>query len=85
VERRVIQVTDGQPATGRSLPRKPALKLRDDPRGHLVLLLSDTRSNRAALRQLRESVRPILPLETRELLAALGRGMDAGGSGIVIM
>lgn len=37
-------------AGGQALQRRLSLKLRDDPGGHLILLVSDTRSNRAALR-----------------------------------
>ena len=72
-------------ADGQALQRKLALKLRDDPVGHLILLVSDTRSNRAALRLIREGLRELLPLDTRELLLALGRGNEPAGSGIVIM
>jgi transcriptional regulator with XRE-family HTH domain len=72
-------------ADGQALQRKLALKLRDDPDGHLILLVADTRSNRAALRLIREGLRELLPLDTRELLAALGRGDEPAGSGIVIM
>jgi transcriptional regulator with XRE-family HTH domain len=72
-------------ADGQALERKLALKLRDDPGGYLILLLSDTKLNRATLRHLRDSLRPTFPLDTRAILAALRAGVDPGGSGIVIM
>ena len=72
-------------ADGQALERKLGLKLRDDPGGHLILLVSDTRSNRDALRSIRESLRELLPLDSREVLAALGRGAEPPKSGIVIM
>lgn len=72
-------------ADGQALERRLALKLRDDPSGHLILLVSDTRTNRSALRSLRDGLRELLPLGTRELLAALSNGRDPGGSGIVIL
>jgi transcriptional regulator with XRE-family HTH domain len=72
-------------ADGQALERRLTLKLRDDPGGHLVLLLSDTRANRAALRSLREGLTELLPLDTREVLAAFTAGRDPGASGIAIM
>jgi hypothetical protein len=72
-------------ADGQALERKLALKLRDDPGGHVILLVSDTRSNRAALRTLRNGLRSMLPLDTRDILAALSRGNEPLGSGIVIL
>lgn len=74
------RISDGQ-----ALERRLSLKLRDDPGGHLVLLASDTRTNRAALRSLREGFRDMLPLGTREVMTALVAGRDPGGSGIVIL
>ena len=74
------RISDGQ-----ALVRKLALKIRDDPGGHLVLLVSDTRSNRAAMRAIRDGLRASLPSDTRELLAALGNGTEPRGSGVVIM
>jgi transcriptional regulator with XRE-family HTH domain len=74
------RISDGQ-----ALERKLALKLRDDPGGHLILLVSDTRSNRAALRAIRGTLRSLLPLDTREILAVLGRGEQPVANGIVVM
>lgn len=73
-------ITDGQ-----SLERRLALKARDDPYGHVLLLVADTRTNRRRLATLREGLRSMLPLDSRKLLAALGSGDDPGGSGIVIL
>ena len=72
-------------ADGQALERKLALKLRDDPDGHLILLVADTRVNRSALRAIREGIRNELPLDTRELLVALRAGNEPNASGIVIM
>ena len=74
------KITDGQ-----ALERKLSLKIRDDPRGHVILLLSDTRANRAALRTLRAGLRELLPLDTRAVLGALTDGRDPGASGVVIL
>jgi transcriptional regulator with XRE-family HTH domain len=70
---------------GQALERKLALKLRDDPDGHLILLVSDTRANRTALKTLAPGLRTLLPLRPREILTALGEGRAPGGSGIVVM
>jgi hypothetical protein len=70
---------------GQALERKLALKLRDDPDGHLILLVSDTRSNRRALNALGPGLSALLPLASRPILSALGAGREPPGSGIVII
>jgi transcriptional regulator with XRE-family HTH domain len=70
---------------GQALERRLALKLRDDPGGHLILLVSDTRANRAALRSIAAGLHDVLPLKTRAILSALTAGRDPGGSGVVIL
>jgi transcriptional regulator with XRE-family HTH domain len=70
---------------GQALERRLNLKARDDPDGHVILLVSDTRANRAALRGLREGMRDQFPLDSRATLARLGEGRDPGQSGIVIL
>jgi transcriptional regulator with XRE-family HTH domain len=70
---------------GQALERRLNLKARDDPAGHMILLLSDTRSNRTALRSIRDGMRDALPLDGRAVLAAFRTGRDPGGSGIVIL
>jgi hypothetical protein len=71
-------------ADGQALERRLSLKLRDDPHGHLILLVADTRANRGALRTLRIGLRDV-PLEPRPLLAALAVGRDPGANGIVML
>jgi transcriptional regulator with XRE-family HTH domain len=70
---------------GQALERRLALKARDGGRGHVVLLVADTRTNRAAVALLRDGLRPLLPLDTRAVLAALGAGRDPGAGGIAIL
>jgi transcriptional regulator with XRE-family HTH domain len=72
-------------ADGQALERKLALKLGDDPDGHLILLVSDTRSNRLALKALGPGLMSLLPHGTREILSALAAGREPAGSGIVVM
>jgi len=72
-------------ADGQALERKLTLKLRDDPDGHLILLVSDTRSNRAALATLAPGLSGMLPRSTREILSALTAGREPLGSGVAII
>lgn len=67
-----------------ALERRLALKRRDGGEDHLILLVADTARNRRALAAAPGAFAD-LPLRTREILAALGRGEDPGGSGIVIL
>jgi len=74
------RATDGQ-----ALERKLALKIRDGGPGHVLLLIADTRSNRAFMPRLREELRDTFPLSSREVLAALRAGRDPGGNGIILL
>ena len=73
-------ITDGQ-----ALVRRLFLKVRDGGRGRVILLVSDTRSNRDALHVLRPSLAATLSLGTRAVLRALRRGDDPGDNGIVVL
>ena len=72
-------------ADGQALTRRLGLKIRDDPGGHVVLVVSDTRANRLALATIRVGSMELLPLGTREILAALAAGREPRGSGIVVL
>jgi transcriptional regulator with XRE-family HTH domain len=74
------RISDGQ-----ALERRLALKLRDDPDGHLILLVADTRTNRRALAALRPGLRAMFPCSARDVLAALGAGRESPGSAILVM
>ena len=67
-----------------ALERRLSLKLRDDRADHVILLVADTPRNRRALAAAPAAFRD-LPLRTREVLHALGRGADPGTSGIVLL
>jgi transcriptional regulator with XRE-family HTH domain len=72
-------------ADGQALERKLALKLRDDPAGHLVLLVADTRANRAAIAALRAGLTQLFPCGARAALGALRDGHEPPGNAIVLM
>lgn len=72
-------------ADGQALERRLGLKLRDDPGGHLILLVSDTRANRRALASIGVGLDHLVPARTREMMAALRAGKDPGRGGIVVL
>jgi hypothetical protein len=59
-------------------------KQRDLDTKRAILLVSDTRHNRAVIAQVPEFRRQF-PVDTRQCLAALGRGLDPGGDCLVII
>ncbi len=65
--------------------RKVALKLRDGAVDIVVLVLADTRANRAILAGHREVIRALLPLDSAQVLAAFRRGELPGASGILLL
>jgi len=68
-----------------ALERRIALKQRDAGGMPVVLLINDTRANRAVLAMARESLRPLAPLDTRAVLGALRAGRSPRHGGIVIL
>lgn len=90
----VLAVTTGlvaveaetRPRDVQALLRRVELKLRDDPAiKSAVLLLADTRHNRALVREHGEILRANFPQDARQTLRALGQGIDPGGSGIILL
>ena len=74
-----------RPTDLQAAQRRLALKLRDSGFDHVLLLLLDSRHNRALLRDYRAPLAEAFPvpgLRTLELLAA---GVDPGGSSIVLL
>jgi len=65
--------------------RTASLKQRDGRVGRLVILISATRHNRAALASAADVLATSLPLGTRAILTALERGEDPGDNGIVLL
>ena len=74
------RISDGQ-----ALERRLGLKVRDDPTGHLILLVSDTRANRRALASIGVGLDHLVPGRGREMPAALSAGTDPGRGGIIIL
>jgi transcriptional regulator with XRE-family HTH domain len=74
-----------RPVDVQALERKLALKLRDGAVAWLILLLADTRHNRAFLRGPGESLKARFPLDGRRALELLAAGADPGASSIVLL
>jgi transcriptional regulator with XRE-family HTH domain len=68
-----------------ALERRVLLKQRDSRAHCLVLLVADSVHNRATLAVHREALRGSFPLDTREVLGALGRGEMPQMNGIVVL
>jgi transcriptional regulator with XRE-family HTH domain len=68
-----------------ALARRLALKIRDGGADCLILVLNETRRTRLVLGGARESLRPLLPFDTRDILGALRAGRQPPGSGIVVL
>jgi len=68
-----------------ALDRRIALKQRDDGADRIVLLVSDTRTNRATVRAAGTLLATRYPLAGRAVLRALRAGKCPDGSGIVLL
>lgn len=68
-----------------ALLRREHAKVRDGRVDRLILLIADTRANRATFHAIGESLRPDFPLNTRQVLSALRVGRDPGGNGLVLL
>jgi transcriptional regulator with XRE-family HTH domain len=83
---RIAVEAETRPRDVQELQRRLASKRRDDPSiSSVILLLSDTRHNRALVRDHGEVLRVELPLPASAILAALAEGRNPGGSGIVLI
>jgi transcriptional regulator with XRE-family HTH domain len=85
--RQVAVEAETRPRDMQALLRRVALKRRDDPRigDVLLLLLADTRHNRALIREHGPTLSADFPASGPELRRALIAGHDPGGSGVILM
>ena len=67
-----------------ALERRIGAKARDLGADRIVLLLADTRHNRAMLNTV-SAIRERFPIEARTWFRAIGRGEDPGGDALVIL
>jgi transcriptional regulator with XRE-family HTH domain len=75
-----------RPRDVQALLRRIALKRRDDPGiTSVILLLSDTRHNRALIRDHRDVLGAAFPATSADLFGALGEGRDVGNGGVALV
>ena len=72
-------------ADAQALVRRIGLKLRDGGFERVILVVADTRANRAALKTAGVEFTQAFPIEQGIVLRALRRGEDPGGGGIVML
>jgi hypothetical protein len=65
--------------------RRVMLKQRDSRIDRVLLLVADTRGNRAALREVSSASRANFPVAGGSAMAAIRRGEDPGGNAIVVL
>lgn len=65
--------------------RRAKLKLRDGAADRLIILVADTRANREAVRQIRESMVSAFPVSQRRALAAMAAGDRPGGDSMIVL
>lgn len=86
VEGRAVGVTaETKLRDEQALLRREHAKMRDAEVDRLILLVADTRSNRATLREIHMSLRADFPLDGRDVMAALRAGRDPAANGIVVL
>lgn len=74
------RLTDAQ-----SVARRASLKQRDAGLDRMILVLADTRANRAALEASAATLRPAFPLDSRPVLAAMRTGAAPSANGILLI
>jgi transcriptional regulator with XRE-family HTH domain len=74
-----------RPRDRQALERRIGLKLRDAELDSVVLLLADTRFNRALIRADEATWRACYPVPGRRALELLGAGVHPGGSSVVLL
>jgi hypothetical protein len=68
-----------------ALDRRIMLKQRDSGVDLVLLILADTRANRAFMHEHADALRANYPVDGRRALAALAAGRDPGGSAVAIL
>ena len=74
-----------RPTDLQALVRRLTLKQRDGRVDRVLLVLRDTRWNRALVREHADYLRSAFPIDHSAALAALGAGRDPGGSALLLL
>ena len=70
---------------GQELERRIAAKQRDGAVDLVILLLSDTRSNREFVKQREPELRAMFPVAAADALRALAEGRSPGGNALILL
>lgn len=68
-----------------ALIRREQIKKRDGGIDRLILVVSDTKGNRAILREAEQLLRAVFPVTSRVAIAALREGRDPGGDSMIVV
>lgn len=68
-----------------AIDRRVMLKLRDSMLDRVIILIASTRTNRATLREVGDSIRTNYPISSHRALDALVNGRDPGGNAILVL
>lgn len=74
-----------RPRDGQELERRLSLKRRDGGIDRLILLLSDTRTNRALVHERQAALAAAFPTRMREALAALAAGRPPDADAVILL
>ena len=85
VRRQVGVEAETRPRDLQALERSLTLKMRDSGVDSVILLLADTRNNRAFVRAMAATTSDRFPVPGRRALELLGVGVHPGGSSIVLL
>jgi len=84
--RRAFVEGEARPGDVQAVARRIDLKLRDDPRGDVVVLaLTRSRHNRRVVEEHREALRAQLPLDGAAIARALRSGRVPAASGLILL
>lgn len=74
-----------RPRDVQALRRRISLKQRDAGVAAVILLLADTRHNRALVRDYGDTLRPDFPIPGKATLELLRAGLNPGGSSVILL
>ena len=74
-----------RPTDLQALQRRLALKLRDSGFDHVLLVLLDSRHNRALVREFRSELADAFPIPGSRALELLAAGVQPGGSSVLLL
>jgi transcriptional regulator with XRE-family HTH domain len=84
--RRIIAIeAEMRVVNAQAVDRRVSLKRRDSGIEIVILLVADTKGNRATLAADREALRANFPLDSRQILAAIRSGRPPASSGVLLL